>query len=304
MQNVTQIPDFTRDAPIMQQMWARETGTTVDGVLALDPVALSYLLEATGPIQLPTGDVLTNENAVQLLLNEVYLRYEDPKEQDAFFAMSSAAVFGALSAGNVDPAALIAALGRAGEENRLLLWNAAPEEQAILDGTTLQGVLGSSDPAATDFGVFLNDGTSSKMDYYMEFSADTSWCAAGEAGLTVTLRNAAPADAASLPWYITGGGKHGIPPGQVETVAYVYLPEGAELMSSSASGTGQSPGFGGGNDAGRQVISWTTRLAPGEELTLQVRVRTPQSAQIVTQMTPTVHAQRTPQLAESCASPE
>ncbi|GAB3600201.1 hypothetical protein GCM10027408_25380 [Microbacterium tumbae] len=304
VQNVTQIPDFTRDAPIIQQMWERETGTVIDGVIALDPVALSYLLETTGPLTLPTGDELTAENAVPLLLNEVYLRYERPADQDAFFAAAAATVFTALSSGDADPAALVEALSRAGTENRLLLWNAVPEEQAILDGTTLQGVLGSADPSVTDFGVFVNDGTSSKMDYYMELAADAAWCASDEAALTVTLRNAAPLDAASLPQYVTGGGKHGIPPGEVETVTYVYLPADAAVVTTSASENADFPGFGGGTDAGRQVLTWTTRLSPGEEASLDLRVRTPSTERIVTRTTPTINVSSDSQLAPSCGSPE
>lgn len=302
VQNVTQIPDFTRDGPIIQAMWERETGTVIDGVLSLDPVALSYLLEATGPIQLPTGDELNGDNAVQLLLNEVYLRYEDPAEQDAFFAAAAASVFQALTAGGTDPTALVDALGRAGTENRLMVWNADPDEQAVLDDTTLQGALGSSSPAVAEFGVYLNDGTSSKMDYYMEASATAARCTDGEAALTVTLRNGAPADAASLPRYITGGGSHGIPPGNVETVTYIYLPAGAVLTSTTIAETGETPSLGGGTDDERQVISWQTQLAPGEEITLRITAETPPSAQIVTRATPTVNAQRDMEFAESCGS--
>ena len=289
VQNVTQIPDFTRDAPIIQAMWERETGTTIDGVLSLDPVALSYLLEATGPIPLPTGDELNSDNAVQLLLNEVYLRYEDPAEQDAFFAVAAASVFASLTSGAADPAALVSALGRAGEEHRLMIWNASPEEQAVLDGTTLQGRLAPVDASTAEFGVYLNDGTGSKMGYYMQVAAGAESCTPGEATLRVTLRNAAPADAASLPSYITGGGNFGIPPGEVETVSYIYLPEGANLLSATLAGSEESPGLGGGTDAGRQVLTWTTQLPPGSEITLDVTVEAAQTAEIVTRLTPTVH---------------
>ncbi|MEW1976046.1 DUF4012 domain-containing protein [Microbacterium profundi] len=296
VQNVTQIPDFTRDAPIIQAMWQRETGTAVDGVISLDPVALSYLLEATGPIPLPTGDELNSENAVQLLLNEVYLRYEDPAVQDAFFAAAAASVFSSLTGGSADPAALVSALGRAGEEHRLMIWNAVPEEQAVLDGTTLQGVLGSADQGITEFGVYLNDGTGSKMDYYMQVAAGAEWCAPGEATLRVTLRNTAPADAAALPSYITGGGNLGIPPGEVETVSYIYLPAGASLVSTTLAGSEESPRLGGGTDDSRQVLTWTTQLPPGAEMTLDVTVRAPQTAEIVTRLTPTVHGNETPKV--------
>ncbi|WP_414172819.1 DUF4012 domain-containing protein [Clavibacter tessellarius] len=46
-------------------------GDRVDGVLSFDPIALSYLLEATGPITLATGDVLDAQNAVPVLLGAV-----------------------------------------------------------------------------------------------------------------------------------------------------------------------------------------------------------------------------------------
>ncbi|MGO2748346.1 DUF4012 domain-containing protein, partial [Microbacterium sp.] len=303
VQNVTQIPDFTRDAPIIQAMWERQTGTAIDGVLSLDPVALSYLLEATGPLTLPTGDELNSANAVQLLLNEVYLRYEDPDEQDLFFAAAAGSVFSALTAGGTDPVTLVSALGRAGDEGRLMVWNAVPEEQAILDGTTLQGVLGPLDPDVTEFGVYLNDGTGSKMDYYMQAESAAGWCAPGDAALTVTLRNNAPADAADLPRYITGGGYYGVQPGIVETTAYVYLPEGATLESASVPGQ-ENPGLGGGTDAGRQVIVWKTQLAPGEEITLNIRANATASNQIVTRMTPTIHDQNDSAFAFACELPQ
>ncbi|WP_144795961.1 DUF4012 domain-containing protein [Microbacterium paludicola] len=290
VQNVTLMPDFTRDAPIIEAMWERETGIAIDGVLSLDPVALSYLLDATGPIALPTGDELTSDNAVQLLLNEVYLRYEDPAEQDAFFAVAAASVFDALTDGGVDPATLVAALSRAGEEDRLMIWNAVPEEQAVLDGTTLQGVRAPLDAGTTDFGVYLNDGTGSKMDYYMQADAGAEWCTPGEATLRVTLRNNAPADAANLPSYITGGGNFGVPPGEVQTVSYIYLPAGAELLSATLSRSDESAPLGGGTDDGRQVLTWTTQLAPGTELSLDVTVATPPTAEIVTRLTPTINA--------------
>jgi len=303
-QNVTQIPDFTRGAAIIQEMWQRNTGTTIDGVLSLDPVALSYVLDATGPVSLSTGETLTSENAVQLLLNEVYLKYEDPAVQDAFFASVASTVFEKISSGDLKPAAFVSALGRAGAEHRLMLWNSDEDEQAVLDGTTLQGAYSTPDADTTDFGLFLNDATGAKLDYYAQVDTEIAWCSAQEAGLTVTLRNGAPADAASFPSYMTANGNYGVDPGDLKTVAYIYLPEDSTLLSSEATGTGRSPGLGGGTDAGRQVLTWTTTLSPGQEMTLDVRVKTPSMNPIVIQTTPTIHAQSAPALAPSCSSPE
>ena len=46
---------------------------------------------------LPTGDQLTADNAVQLLLSDVYARYPVPAHQDLFFAAAADAVFDAVS---------------------------------------------------------------------------------------------------------------------------------------------------------------------------------------------------------------
>ncbi|MFD1494635.1 MULTISPECIES: DUF4012 domain-containing protein [Microbacterium] len=306
VQNVTQIPDFTVGAPLAREMWQREFGGLLSGVVAVDPVTLSYLLEATGPVTLPTGDVLSAESAVPLLLNEVYQRYEVPADQDAFFAAATAAVFGTLTSGTADPVKLVDALARAGSEQRLYLWNADEADQAILDGTSLQGRLPETDAEATRFGVYLNDGTGSKMDYYMNVAASVGWCTDTEGSpdalLSVRLRSDAPADAATLPEYITGGGALGTPAGTTETVAYLYLPEGAEIVAAQPGGTASQPstGFGGGMHEGRRVLTWATNLLPGEEATVTLRVRTPATPVLEAVVTPTMRDVESAELAPGC----
>ena len=51
----------------------------------------------------------------------------------------------ALTSGAADPAKLLEALARAGDERRLLLWSAHPEEQELLADTTLAGALPVTD---------------------------------------------------------------------------------------------------------------------------------------------------------------
>jgi hypothetical protein len=289
------VPDFSVSGALAKEMWARKHGLVVDGVLSIDPVALSYLLAATGPVELPSGDVLTSENAVQVLLNDVYLRYPEPSEQNQFFSEATAAVFGALVAGDVNPAKLLAGLSRAGEEKRVFLWSAHADDQDVLAKTTLVGPLPVTDSVQTTFGVFLNDGTGSKMDFYQSVDTSVTWdsCAldgrgeaTGTARLAVTLTNSAPA---GLPDYITGGGAYGVAPGSARTVGYLYLPEGFELTGAELS---NSAGFGGGFHQGMQVLSFDALLAPGESVTATVIAASSSStgARLVAQVTPTVNA--------------
>lgn len=297
IQNVTQVPDFAVSATLAREMWAREHGgQLVDGVISLDPVALSYLLEATGPITLTTGDVLAPDTAVPLLLNDVYARYTRPADQDEFFAMAAASVFARLSSGEVDPAALVAALTRAGDEDRLLLWSTHDGEQTLLADTTLAGGLPVSDGDTARFGVYVNDGTGSKMDFYQNAGASLTWdtCtldaagdARGDARLTLTVGNTAPADAANLPAYITGDSAFGVPAGITRTIGYLYLPEGFDLIDATMS---DGSGFGGGTHDGRRVLSFAIDLAPGQSATATVvaRASTPGAATLEAVTTPTL----------------
>ncbi|WP_404431328.1 DUF4012 domain-containing protein [Microbacterium lacus] len=297
MQNVTQVPEFSTTGPLASAMWAKKHGLEVDGVLAIDPVALSYLLRATGPITLPSGDVLTSDNAVQLLLNDVYFRFADTADQDQFFASAAQAVFAALTSGSANPAALLEALAQAGNERRVFVWSARDEDQDVLADTTIAGPLPPTDDIVSTFGVFLNDGTGSKMDFYQSVDTVVGWrtCeptrgaqATGTAILSVSLRNNAPLDVSTLPEYVTANGWFGVTPGSASTVVYVYLPEGAELAEATLS-TGD--GFGGGIHQQRQVLTYEVVLAPGESATAEFAVHfdQPTGENLVVWQTPTVN---------------
>ena len=306
-QNLTQIPDFSVDGPIAREMYRLKTGEDVDGVLTVDPVVLSYLLKTTGPVALPSGDTLTADNAVPLLLNEVYLRYANPADQDAFFAGAAGAVFQALADGRGSASGLIDALTRAGEEHRLLAWSAHPDEQALIDGTVVAGQLPVTDAHTARFGVFLNDGTGSKMSYYITPDVSLAWGSCLPAGqdavrqltLQLTLTSRAPSDAATaLPEYITGGGVYGTAPGAAEVVGNIYLPEGFELVSSTAT---NGAGFAGGVYEGRRVLTFGIDLPPGASTGITVTVRaTTAAAEAQAFVTPTADAARAPVVVASC----
>ncbi len=79
------------------------------------------------------------------------------------------------------------------------------------------------------FGVYFNDGTGAKMDYYVKRTAQlVKQCTGteyGEVKVRITSTNTAPVDAAtSLPAYVTGGGIFGVPPGSVQTNVIAYGP--------------------------------------------------------------------------------
>ncbi len=240
MQDITFTPDFSESTELMRAFWAESFGTPIDAVVSFDPVALSYLLEATGPITLETGDVLTADNAVQLFLNEVYFRYPKNTDQDLFFASATQSIFSAITSGSADTKALVTALSRAVDEGRLLFSSNDAEQMELIGSSPIAGPLPVDNSDATVLGVFFNDLTVGKMDYYLHASVDaeSTQCQVGSpATFTATthMKNVVNAELRdSLPMYIKANayGFHGA----IHTDVMVYGPVGTRVSSVEIDG--------------------------------------------------------------------
>lgn len=247
MQDVTTTPDFTESARIMGAFWAESFGTPIDGTLSIDPVALSYLIAATGPVSLPNGDVLTSDNAVSTLLNDVYFRYNsgdtsyDNERQDAYFAAAASAVFGALTSVQ-DPRALVDQVVRAADEGRILYVPTAEAEIEAIAGSRLSGALPADNTDITMVGSYVNDITEGKLDYYLDTAVGVTSdvCSADAATaptftvsttLTSTLQ---PGDVSGLANYISPA--RFFAKGDISTDLVVYGPVGASFASASVDG--------------------------------------------------------------------
>ncbi|WP_199422812.1 DUF4012 domain-containing protein [Actinotalea solisilvae] len=283
MQNVTMTPDFPRAAELAVEVWEAGGGAPVDGVLAVEPVALAHLLDVTGPVTAPDGTVLEADGVVRTLLHDAYARYPDPDATDAFFAASAAGIFDALVTVPGSPAGLVDALGRSVAERRVALWSAHAEEQERLAPSPLGGSF--FDPAAADqAGVFLDDGTGTKLDYFLGAEVAVA-CAdpvpgqGARAVLVVDLASTVPADPAelaALPSYMSTNGLGGTPTGVTRTNLTFYSPVGgrvAEIRSDGAAVGGLR-----GTEAGRDVAVLTATLAPGASVRYEVTVELPAGA--------------------------
>jgi hypothetical protein len=305
-QDVNLTPNFVQSSELAQEMWRLQFGDVVDGVLSIDPVALSYLLRATGPITLATGDVLSSENAVQLLLSDVYSRYPEVERQDAFFAAAAASVFSAVASGEADPILLITALAQAGAEHRVLIWSSEDDEQAILADTTLAGGLPVSDETIQRFGVYFNDATAAKMGpfFAVQTAVGQSTCRNDKRPhyvVDVTMTNTAPADAAtSLPTYVTAGGTFGTPAGNIRTIVSVYGVPGMENLGVTRDGA-EVP-YLPATDSTYPLSHLTIELAPGESSVLRFSWlgETPFDGSLQLQMTPVIHRNETIKLDTPC----
>lgn len=278
MQDVNLTPDFPTAASSAQGIWEKKTGQRVDGVISIDPIALSYVLEATGPVQIsdPALLALTNGalptelnsgNLVDTLLADVYSEIEAPRAQDAYFAGVAQEVFSALSDSASSAKGLISGLTRGSDEGRVLVWSALAKEQLILTRYPLSGSISGPSVSPAQFGVYFNDGTGAKMDYHVKRTVQLiKHCAKDgyeQTTVRVTSSNNAPADAArSLPAYVTGDGNFGVPPGSVQTNVVAYGPVQSNVETARLDG--QKIEFAPHLHSNRPVGVLAIQLAPGE----------------------------------------
>ncbi|CDO11400.1 DUF4012 domain-containing protein [Mycolicibacterium cosmeticum] len=203
--NSNMSPHFPYAAQIWKSMWAQQSGMNVDGVVALDPVALSYILGAIGPVSMPDGEKVTKDNVVELTESIAYQRF--PKDQTArkeFLQDIADAVVKRMTTSVDRPRDLLDALGRAVGERRISVWSASPEDQKLLEGTPL-GHAVPADPAPYAE-VVINNLGGNKMDYYLrreiEYVADR--CTEKERNSTVTVKLKSAVPDTPLPDYVAG----------------------------------------------------------------------------------------------------
>ena len=286
MQNVNLTPDFPSAAAMAKGMWEqRHDSQKIDGVVALDPVVLRNLLEATGPVDVSDSEILgivsdtslptslTEDNVIPTLLSDIYQEVEDPAVQDIYFAAVAGRVFTAFTEGQGNSAALIQALGKSVKDDRLYIWASREEEQKIIASTELAGGVTGPDSGGSTFGVYFNDGTGAKMDYHATRTVQLVQKCQHQGYANYTLRltatNNAPADAASsLPPYVTGGGAFGIDPGHIRTNYVFYGP--AQSFVETATVNGMVVPFGAGRHGKRPVGTVGLELSPGESVELDV----------------------------------
>jgi len=266
-------------------MWQEQFGEALDGVIATDPVALSHILAATGPADLPGGGTITAENAVELTMKKVYDRYPTVDEntvRDDYLEGISRSVFGKLLSGSGDPKALAEQLGDAAGEHRLLVYSTHADDQRRLEQTPLAGAVPRGNgPFA---GVVVNNYSGNKLDYYLDRKLvyDRSSCASAdervESRITVTLTNNAPIT--GLPPYVDDRldpenfrGERAR--GGSTSLVQVFATEGAELLGAELDGRDLL--MTAGLEQGKSVFQSNVTLLAGQSRTLVLRLSEPRA---------------------------
>ena len=262
-------PDLPRAADLWRARWRLETGTDIDGVFVVDPVAVSYLLGSTGAMQVEDR-ILTAQTIVTEVEHFAYLRYQDQVTQDGFFNAVAKTSFDVFAGGQGDPVDLVQGLIRGVNEHRILMHSFAPEEQAEVAGTTIAGEVDDAAGDSPEVGVYLNDGTGAKMSFFLDHQVQVTSvsCEDGRQKLAGRLRvtSDTPSDVAELPETVTGftdGFADSVQPGDQLVVADIYAPVGGTIRELAFNGK-VLPNPAVDHHRGRDVVSVGLPLDPGQ----------------------------------------
>ncbi|WP_338676843.1 DUF4012 domain-containing protein [Streptomyces sp. SCSIO 30461] len=241
--NTNLSPHFPYAARIWAEAWRAYSGKHVDGVIALDPSALSLLLRAAGPARLSDGTALTADNVLDLTERTGYGRFADPaKRKTVFFDAAHRAAL-RLAGAIEDPRRLPAMLDAVHQvlgQDRLKVWSTWEDEQRLLATRPLGGILPSGEgPFA---GLVVNNTTGGKLDYYLDRRLEWTPGRCTPEGRPVVVRiilgNRAPVS--GLPGVVTlRADKPSYPtrPGDNRLLVSYYASAGAELTGAALDGT-------------------------------------------------------------------
>jgi hypothetical protein len=271
-------PHFPYAAEIWTSMWRRHSRQRLDGALALDPTAVSYLLAVTGPASMPDGTRVSASNVGQLTQQTVYALFgADQKGRKRYQLEIAKAVSRHLIGSKASATALIRAAGRAAGERRLVAWSADPVVEKDLAETTLGGAVQRT--TRPYVGLSLNNAAGNKLDYYAH--AALTWqrtrCGAnGAVTATITVHNSAPS---KLPAYVLGfTGQRGYPqrPGDNRLLIGYFATQGSQLVGIDIDGRPATAQIGA--ERGHPVFTVDLDLPRGRTRTIVLHLRDPSSA--------------------------
>jgi hypothetical protein len=240
------------------RLWSALGRPPVEGVVAVDPVMLATIMEATGPVRTSRGEH-GSDDVLEYILHGQYEGYPaaggdtgyTAERRDELDEIARAVVDAFDGVEDLEPEFLddvrTSAVGR-----HLLMWSSDPRVQAGFEAAGVHGQIGSDSVLLS-----LVNRSGVKLDWFVRVSADLSVerTADGYAAvLDVAVTNRAPAD--GEPGYVVGPYPgSGLDRGDYLGLVTLNLPAGA--TNSRFDGVDRLAVSGGDGD-NRTIAAWVT----------------------------------------------
>lgn len=186
--NLMMSPRFGVSAELAAAMWEVSGRGRVDGVAAVDVVALQRIVEVTGPVTV-LGETVGADELIDVLTRRQYERPRDLQdERREELGDVAVEVMQRLLGGDVALAEVADALADAAAGRHLLVWSPDPEQSAAWEAAGVTGELTGDSVLVS----FLNTGAN-KLDPYTVLEARLTRPAPDRLELEVTVENRTPA---------------------------------------------------------------------------------------------------------------
>ena len=272
LQNSNLSPHFPYGAEIWLALWKKEFGQSLNGVIAIDPTALSYILRSTGPITLNSGEKITSENLVAGTLKDAYKRFEkDNKARKQYLVDIMNATVKLLNSGEYSKLKMAQAIRDGIVANRILFYSTDESAQKKLSETRLGGFM--SLEGNNEFRTVIQNIDAGKLDYYLDRSVEieSKSCEKDrQTQVRIRVTNTLKTGVGLSPYVLTRADKG--KPASLVTGAhrfkvFIYGPTNARLVSVSREN--RTADLGGASvERKRPIYVADVDLAPGasEEL--------------------------------------
>lgn len=270
-------PQFDVTGHLAAAMWKAKTGQSVDGVLALDPIALRALVKVTGPVEV-AGKTIDADNIVHEILLQQYLDYatQNPNPEDDLPVNAerrerngeiARAIVDRLDQVEWKIPDLVDDLRSAARGRHVLFWSDQPAQERAWRAAGVSGTL-----PRDGFMISIANNAGNKLDQFLPVTADISRRAVAdgsEVTVTMTVANQAPE---GLPRYVAGPYPFSdLLAGEYRGFLAVTLPYAAQDVRLD----GADQRVASGPDGTTQVMAAKIRLLRDQTGTYTLRFRLP-----------------------------
>ncbi|MFN2537281.1 MAG: DUF4012 domain-containing protein [Mycobacteriales bacterium] len=263
-------PHFPDVAQTMSALWQHQSGQQIDGVIGLDPVVMSTLLQGQRAITLPGGGHVDAANIVDFVCRREYVDYPSSKVRKPLLRDLATEVFNRVVAGG-DAVGTFRRLAKAGGSGHLYLWTRHEASQRVLASEIVGGALPPS--GRPYLSVLTQNFGGNKLDYFIRREISVTSAREGGIHVVVKLTNQAPL---GLPLYMTVRSDRPDPPvpyGTARINLAVYA--AGQSVFSGATIDGSPILLSPDTDHGLALGTTTVEVARGRTLTVAFDVSEP-----------------------------